>query len=123
VEAARELAPIDGVDRVVVEAPAAAVALAGNPDPQSDEEAWWSVPYAVAVTLLGLDLEDRALLHDARVRALIDRIELREGAVSRVEIDGREAACAEAHVPTDGELVEKWRTLNPHIEPPLELLA
>jgi 2-methylcitrate dehydratase PrpD len=123
VEAARELAPIDGADRVVVEAPAAAVALAGNLDPQSDEDAWWSVPYAVAVTLLGLDLEDRDLLNDPRVRSLIERIELREGEVSRVEVDGREAACTEAHVATDAELVEKWRTLNPDVEPPLELLA
>jgi 2-methylcitrate dehydratase PrpD len=123
VEAARELAPIDGAGRVVVEVPPAAVAPAGNTDPQSDEEAWWSVPYAVAVSLLGLDLEDRALLHDRRVRALLDRIELREGRVSRVEVDGREASRAEAHVPTDDELADKWRTLNPDVEPPLELLA
>lgn len=123
VEAAHELAPIDGAERVVVEAPPAAVALAGNSNPQSDEEAWWSVPYAVAVALLGLDLEDRALLHDSRVRSLLERIEVREGAVSRVEVDGREASCAEAHVPTDDELVAKWRTLNPDVQPPLELLA
>jgi 2-methylcitrate dehydratase PrpD len=123
VEAAHELAPIDSAGSVVVEAPPAAVALAGNADPRSDEEAWWSVPYAVAVALLGLDLENRALLHDPRVRGLLDRIELREGAVSRVEVDGREASCAEAHVPSDNELAEKWRTLNPDLEPPIELLA
>jgi 2-methylcitrate dehydratase PrpD len=123
VEAAQELAPIDGAGRVVVEVPPATVALAGNSDPRTDEEAWWSVPYAVAVTLLGLDLEDRALLHDARVRSLLERIELREGGVSRVEVDGREASCAEAHVPTDDELAVKWRTLNPEIEPPFELLV
>ena len=75
------------------------------------------------MTLLGLDLEDRTLLHDARVRALIDRIELSEGAVSRLEVDGREAQCAEAHAPTDDELVEKWRTLNPDEKPPIELLG
>jgi 2-methylcitrate dehydratase PrpD len=122
VEAARELAPVERARRVVVEAPAAAVALAGNTDPQTDEEAWWSVPYAVAVTLLGLDLED-SLVRDGRVRSLLGRIELREGPVSRVEVDGRQAFCVEAHVPTDEELVAKWRTLNPELEPPLELLA
>lgn len=123
VEAAQALAPIEGARRVVVQAPAAAVALAGNGNPQTDEDAWWSVPYAVAVTLLGLDLEDRLLLHDPCVRVLLDRIELREGPVSRVEVDGREVSCAEAHVPTDDELVAKWRTLNPGLEPPLELLG
>jgi 2-methylcitrate dehydratase PrpD len=122
IEAARELAPVDGPRSVVVEVPAAALALAGAADPGTDEEAWWSVPYAVAVTLLGLDLEDRSLLADPRVRALLGRIELREAAVSRVEVDGRSASCAEAHVPTDDELVEKWRRLNPEVDPPLELL-
>jgi 2-methylcitrate dehydratase PrpD len=123
VEAAHELAPVEGVGHIVVEVPAAAVALAGGADPQSDEEAWWSVPYAVAVTLLGLDLEDYSLLRDTRVRSLLGRIELREGAVSRVEVDGREASRTEAHVPSDEELVAKWRTLNPGLEPPLDLLA
>lgn len=122
VEASRELAPVDDPGRVVVEAPTVAVALASNADPQTNEEAWWSVQYAVAVTLLGLDLEDRSLLHEGRVRALLARIELREGAVSRVEVDGRDASCPEAHVPTDEELVAKWRTLNPELEPPVELL-
>ncbi len=122
IEAARELAPVAEAASVLVEAPAAALALAGNADPQTDEEAWWSVPYAVAVTLLGLDLEDRSLLHDSRVRALLARIELREAAVSRVEVDGRAASCAEAHVPTDDELVEKWHRLNPELDPPLEVL-
>jgi 2-methylcitrate dehydratase PrpD len=122
VEAAQELAPVEGARRVVVEAPAATVALAGNTDPQTDEEAWWSVPYAVAVTLLGLDLEDSHVL-DSRVRSLLGRIELREAPVARVEVDGREASCAEAHVPTDEELAAKWRTLNTELDPPLELLA
>jgi 2-methylcitrate dehydratase PrpD len=123
IEAARGLAPAEEPERVVVEAPGAFLALAGAPDPRTDEEAWWSIPYAVAVTLLGLDLEDRSLVHDARVRSLLMRMDVREGAVSRVEVDGREGSCAEAHVPTDDELVEKWRTLNRELEPPLELLA
>ncbi len=123
VEAAMELAPVEGDGPVVVEAPPAAVALAGNGDPRTDDDAWWSLPYAVAVTLLGLDLGDRSLLHDSRVRALLGSVELREGPVSRVEARGREAICVEAHVPTDEELVAKWRALNPDLEPPLELLS
>ena len=123
VEAARGLAPVGRAESILVEVPAAVVALAGNADPQSDEEAWWSVSYAVAVTLLGLDLEDRSLLHDPRVRSVLRRIELREGPVARVEVDGREASCTEAHIPTDEELVAKWHTLNPRVEPPLELLG
>jgi 2-methylcitrate dehydratase PrpD len=123
IEAARELAPVDDPARVVVAAPPAAVALAGTLDPHTDEEAWWSLPYAVVVTLLGLDLGDRTLLHDPRVRRLLGRVEVGEGPVSRVEVDGREATCAEAHVPTDEELVAKWRLLNPELEPPLELFV
>jgi len=123
IEAARELAPVEDATTVLITAPPAAVALAGALDPQTDEEAWWSLPYAVVATLLGLDLEDRSLLHDPRVRSLLGRVEVREGPVSRVEVDGREASCAEAHVPTDEELVAKWRLLNPELEPPLELLA
>jgi 2-methylcitrate dehydratase PrpD len=122
IEAAAKLGPVEEATRIAVDAPPAALALAGNADPQTDEEAWWSVPYAVAVTLLGFDLEDRSLLDDPRVRSLLGCIELSEGPVSRVEVDGREAACAQAHVPTDEELVAKWRTLNPALEPPLELL-
>ena len=123
IEAAAELAPVEDPGRIVVETTPAALALAGEADPATDEEAWWSVPYAVVVTLLGLDLEDRSLVGDARVRSLLGRVELREGDLSRVEVDGRWAARAEPHVPTDEELVRKWQTLNPGLEPPLELLG
>lgn len=123
IEAARELGPVESPERVEVEVPPATAALASIPDPQTDEEAWWSTQYAVAVTLLGLDLEDRSLLHDPRVRALNRCVELRAGSTTIVTVDGRSAECAEAHVPTDDELVAKWRMLNPGLEPPLRLLA
>jgi 2-methylcitrate dehydratase PrpD len=123
IEAAAELAPVEDAARIVVETTPAAIALAGNADPATDEEAWWSIPYAVVVTLLGIDLEDRTLVDDTRVRGLLTRVELREGDVSTVEVDGRSASCAEAHVPTDEELVRKWQTLNPELDPPLELLG
>ena len=39
-----------------------------------------------------------------------------------IKADGRSASCAEAHLPTNDELADKWRMLNPDLEPPLELL-
>ena len=123
IEAARELAPIESTEHVEVLVPPATAALASVEDPHTDEEAWWSTQYAVAVTLLGLDIEDRSLLHDSRVRALLSKIALRMAETSTVVVDGRSASCAEAHVPTNEELCVKWRTLNPGLEPPLELLA
>jgi 2-methylcitrate dehydratase PrpD len=122
IEAARELAPIETAERVEVQVPPATAALAALADPQTDEEAWWSTQYAVAVTLLGLDLEDRSLLADARVRGLLRMVEVRTGEPSIVTVNGRAASCAEARVPTDDELSAKWRTLNPDLAPPLELL-
>jgi 2-methylcitrate dehydratase PrpD len=82
-------------------------------DPRTDEEAWWSTQYAVAVTLLGLDIEDRSLLHEPRVRALLRKI----------EVDGRSASCARAHVSTNDGPAEKWRRLNLGLEPPREVLT
>lgn len=123
IEAARELAPMESAERVEVQVPQATAAIAAIADPQTDEDAWWSTQYGVAVTLLGLDLEDRSLLNDARVRALLRKVEMRVGETSIVTVDGRSASRAEAHVPTDEELGAKWRTLNPDLEPPLELLA
>jgi 2-methylcitrate dehydratase PrpD len=122
IEAARELAPLETAKRVEVRVPAVTAALAALADPQTDDEAWWSTQYAVAVTLLGLDLEDRSLLHDSRVRDLLRKVEIGTGEVSIVTVDGRSASCSEAHVPTNDELVAKWRTLNPGLVPPLELL-
>jgi 2-methylcitrate dehydratase PrpD len=123
VEAARELAPIEPVGPVLAEAPEAAVALAGNPAPRDAEEAWWSCEHAVAVSLLGLDLEDQTLVEDARVTALRRRVRLSAGETSRVTVDGRSAERALAAPSTDEDLVAKWRTLNPDEAPPLELLA
>ena len=73
------------------------------------------------MTLLGLDIEDRSLLHDPRVRELLRPVEIRVGEPSIVTVDGRSASCAEAHVPTNEELGAKWRKLNPGLAPPLEL--
>lgn len=76
IEAALELAPIEAPDvhGVRVELPASAAALAGIPRPASPEEAWWSVPYAVAVCLVEGQAEAlmrRDLLADERVGRLL----------------------------------------------------
>ena len=54
-EAALELAPVarGSVTRVAIEAPAPAIALAGIAKPTTREEGWWSLPYSVAVGLVG----------------------------------------------------------------------
>lgn len=125
IEAAQEVAPADARSRVVVELPAASAALASNSRPATDEEAWWSVPYAVAVTLLGRELEDRSLLGDSAVRKLATGVELVTGATEtcRVTVDGRSAERTAPRAATDDDLIGKWRRLNPGVEPPLELLC
>lgn len=121
VEAARELTDDGGP--ILVEAPAATVAMAGDPAPQTAADAWWSAPHAVAVSLLGLDLEDPAthVGHPAVV-AVRERIELREADVSRVTVGGRSAQRTQAAPMTDDDLQTKWRALNPDVAPPLDLL-
>jgi 2-methylcitrate dehydratase PrpD len=125
VEAARALAPADPGTDVRVEAPAAALALADEPAPRDPESAWWSCQHAVAVALLGRDLEDPATVADPVVAALRARIDLRasrEGA-STVVAGGRREERVEARPLTDADLVAKWHTLNPGDEPPLALLT
>jgi 2-methylcitrate dehydratase PrpD len=124
IEAAAELAPAPAAEQIVVEVPAGAVALAGAPDPRSDEDAWWSCQYAVVVTLLGLDLEDRSLVDDPRVRRLLGRVELRASdGMSRVTVDGRVAERRHPRGATDADLLAKWRTLNPEAPAPQGYLA
>lgn len=53
VDAASSLGKVDvqAVDEIVVAVTPPAIALAGNAHPETDEEAWWSIPHAVAVVL------------------------------------------------------------------------
>jgi 2-methylcitrate dehydratase PrpD len=120
VEAAAELAPVQAPRSVTVELPSPGVVLTDDPTPRTLEDAWWSAQHAVATTLLGLDLETG---DDERVRLLAARVQLREGPVSRVTVDGRSAARAAAGALDDADLIGKWRALNPDAEPPLELLG
>jgi len=132
IDAALELAPVDpaAVREVRIELPAGAAALAGDLDPRDREAAWWSVPYAVAVTLLGRDLEQPPPPDDPAVRALLARsaVLARDGdPSSTVTVDGRSVTLV-AHKGhhmrplSDDDLVAKWRALNPHGEPPVHLL-
>ncbi len=121
VEAARELAPVQGPVDVEIVVPPATAAMAGIAAPRDAEEAWWSCQHAVAVSLLGLDLEDDRA-HDPRVAAVRQRVRVEVGPVSRVTVGGRSAEREFAAPLTDADLEEKWRTLNPGVEPPRILI-
>jgi 2-methylcitrate dehydratase PrpD len=130
IDAALELGVVDpaGISSIQIELPPGAAALAGSLDPQDAESAWWSVPYAVAVTLLGGDLEQQPP-DDAAVRALLAKtvVVAREEPSSTVTLDGRSVTRHEhrGHHDrplSDADLLAKWRILNPSREPPLHLL-
>jgi 2-methylcitrate dehydratase PrpD len=122
VEAAREIAPVENASEVAIEVPQAAAALAGNPAPRNEAEGWWSCQHAVAVTLLGLDLEDD-LVRDPRVVAIRERVRMTVGTVSRVTVDGRTAERDFAAPLNDRDLEDKWKRLNPGVEPPVAMLV
>ncbi len=50
-DAALALGPLDGIEQVDVGVSPVAAALASNPSPRSDDEAWWSIEHAVAAAL------------------------------------------------------------------------
>ena len=126
VEAVLMLGEIDPgeVEHVVVQSPAMAVAAAGNARPKTLEEAWWSVPYAVAVAVACNDprlLNDPSLLTDGRVGDVLERVQLEPlrdadplRPMTRVRVqlsDGssRECACdAPRGHPTRPFLEEDW---------------
>jgi 2-methylcitrate dehydratase PrpD len=132
IDAALELAPIDSdrVEAIEIQVPRAAAALAGNPDPRSRDEAWWSIPYAVAASLLGRTLEKTTPPPaDDDVRTLLrkTRVVPHDDLSSTVTVDGRSATRRDhrGHHDrplSDDDLVAKWRMLNPDEDPPLHLL-
>ncbi|MCW5231216.1 MmgE/PrpD family protein [Verminephrobacter eiseniae] len=71
----------DDIHRIHIGTYAAALDVAGNPDPKTAPEARFSVPFAVATALLYGSVRPAAFsperLLDARIRALMARIELR----------------------------------------------
>lgn len=132
IEAARELAPADStrIASVLITVPQSAAALARNPTPTTVAEAWWSIPFAVAVTLVrGVEhLDNLRSVTDDEVQALVSRTTLAvrraknpEDLASSVAVtmdDGRtERAVCELppghprRRPTDEELVRKCLVL------------
>lgn len=138
VEAARQLAPVEAanVQAVDIVAPAGAAAIAGNTSPGAPIERWWSVPYAVAVTLVAGDpsgLEEPGWANDNRVLELLSRttVAARSGGssgdisteITLVGQTGGATAAASVHAghpeqPLDDErLVAKWVAMQPVVTP------
>ncbi len=105
--------------------PGAALAIASNPAPRDDEEAWWSIEHAVAACLVTGRVEETAVL-SARddVLDLCGRVELSGGGAgwaSSVEVlldDGSMLSASVEGPPgqsprlaSDAELRAKWRRL------------
>jgi len=128
IDAALRLAPIDAIDvaAVRVETGPAALALAGNLHPRSDEAAWWSIPHAVAVCLATARPAELTLGRSPlpAVEHLLDRMRVEQGdrrLGSLVEItfrDGRTAEADEAYPLghparplSDAQLLDKWSRL------------
>jgi 2-methylcitrate dehydratase PrpD len=129
IDAAGSLGPVqpNEVDGVTVTlSPAAGVALASNPAPVTDDDAWWSVEHAVALALAGggPGAVGAGLSEREDVLRLCSRTHVRGGDPgwgATVEIDLRDgtARVASAREPlghplrpaTDGDLCAKWRRL------------
>jgi 2-methylcitrate dehydratase PrpD len=116
----------DSIGSVVVTVPEAAIAAVGSVAPRTRDEAWWSAPYAVCVTLLyGPErLEQTDLFDDVAVRRLLERTTIRAGAdeTSSVTVDGQTCAkvAFKGHpaLPlTAGDLMSKGRRLDPSSQP------
>jgi 2-methylcitrate dehydratase PrpD len=126
VEAAQELTVLidpEQIKEIELHVPDATAALAAIANPQSPEQAWWSCQHAVAVTLLGRDLQTTPP-DDPAVAELRSRIRLSPGAsVTRLAVDGRVVQRDRAAELSDEDLIEKWRRLNPRTTPPMEVLG
>lgn len=108
IEAAQTLAPVDVDDVVRVVArvsPPAAVALASNPAPTTDDERWWSIEHAVADALGSAELCDRVeLAAGGDGWGASVEVTLRDGAVRSAAVDRPRPA-------SDDDLRLKWRRL------------
>lgn len=127
IEAAANLAShsLDSIHRVQITLPAAVIPVVGATTPTTPAEAWWSAPYAVAVTLLygSSQLESATLLNDDAVSRILTQTTVVSGKddVSIVAVNGRECTRSiykgHPEVPlTIEELIEKCQRLNPGTE-------
>jgi 2-methylcitrate dehydratase PrpD len=120
VDAAAELGPVQAGSvtsvRIVVGQPAATAA--GETRPADAAEAWWSIPYAVAVTLVAgsPDALEAGFRDDAEVREALRKCRLVPGpslteATIELELaDGsrRHASASCERRPSDAERLAKW---------------
>ncbi len=128
IDAARRLAPLEPGDitGLAVDVSPAAAALAGSLAPAGDDDAWWSVPHAVAVALTedpaaefpaGLSTSPAALQLAARCALVTTRSDL--GAAVRVELASGASLAETVDVPTghagnplsDAQRIGKWDRL------------
>lgn len=123
IAAARTLQVVDNNAVVHLTLPAPLLEVAGDLNPQTDEEAWWSIPYAVAVTVLGFDLENRELLRAAEVQSLLRRMNVTEDSEVSISVDARRVVATLPTQASDEVLIRKWQTLNPGVSAPLHLLS
>jgi 2-methylcitrate dehydratase PrpD len=134
VEAALRLAPLplESIRAVVVRVPAVVKLLAGGHSVDTVQASWWSLPYAVAVTLVTgtAGALERDWRQESQVRRLMSVIELAEmpaaestyrGAdIAVTDGSGRtveaqvQAAKGDPELPlSQADLTIKWRALNP----------
>jgi len=127
-EAAATLGSVrpESISEVRITISAGAAALASNPHPLDDEQAWWSVEHTVAACLAAGDVSvlERGLSADPSVRDLAGRVAVETGdvgwgaVVALRRTDGEEQT-AVSDVPLghperpagEEELLAKWRRL------------
>ena len=126
VDASLELGPVpaDNVVSVDISISAGGAMLAGNLEPRTDEEAWWSIPHACCVTLVrGSDALERGLADDPDVTGLLRRCTVagdRDDLGAGLAVVLRDGSTRTATVPfalgdpsrplTDEQQLAKWRS-------------
>jgi 2-methylcitrate dehydratase PrpD len=126
--AADALGPLgpEAVETIEVAVSAAAIALAGNPNPQDQDEAWWSIPHAVSVVVVSgsCDGLEAGFSHQPAVTEVMERLSLSAtqpdvSARVRVRLRGRASAVVAERWPpghprspaTIDDRMKKWRSL------------
>jgi 2-methylcitrate dehydratase PrpD len=127
VDAALELGPLPAGDVASVEISVSAggAMLAGNLEPRTDEEAWWSIPHACCVTLVrGSEALEHGLSDDPDMSGLLRRCTVvgdRDDLGAGLAVVLRDGSTRTATVPyalgdpsrplTDKQQIAKWRSV------------
>ena len=128
IAAAASLGPLDPAEvaRVRVDVAPAAVAMASNPVPANDEEAWWSIQHAVAISLStgsppvfpGASSDSPAVLELCRRVEVVAagtgwaasvEVEVRDGDTRTASVDAPRGH--PSHPASDADLLAKWERL------------